>query len=102
MFGKMYTLFSMKRIFLTSVAIFLVASVLCATAPTSSAFVFGRAVSGFAASGIVAGCFSLLGRTMPLRKRPLITGIAGAVEGASVIIAPILGGVLVQELSWRW
>lgn len=37
-----------------------------------------------------------------MRKRPIFTATLGIVEGVSVILAPILGGVLTQELSWRW
>lgn len=101
MFGKLYKLFSVKRVFLSSVAIFLVGSIICSSAPSSLSFIVGRAVSGFAASGIIAGCFTLIVQTLPLRKRPLYTSIAAAVEGLSVIAAPLLGGVLVQ-INWRW
>lgn len=61
MFGKLYTLFSFKRVFITSVVIFIAGSSLCAAAQISSMFVFGRAVCGFAFAGIMAGCFTLLG-----------------------------------------
>lgn len=101
MFGKLYKLFSVKRVFMASVGIFLIGSAICAGAPSSLSFIVGRAVSGFAASGIIAGCFTLIVQTLPLRKRPLYTSIAAAVEGLSVIAAPLLGGVLVQ-INWRW
>ena len=102
MFGKLYRLFSVKKIFLISLVIFLVGSTLCAAAPSSSAFVVGRAVCGFSAAGIVSGCYALIMRTLPLRKRPLYASIAAAIEGTAVITSPILGGVLVEKLSWRW
>ena len=102
MFGKLYKLFSVKRIFLISWTIFLLGSALCAAAPSSTAFVVARAISGFATAGIICGCFTLLAQTLPLRKRALWTGIAGAVEGISVIAAPSIGGILTQKLSWRW
>lgn len=101
-FGKLYTLFSIKRIFLICVTIFLVGSLLCATAQKSLAFIVARAVCGFATAGITAGCFALVMQIMPLRKRPLFVGVAGAVEGISAISSPILGGVFVEKLSWRW
>lgn len=57
MFGKLYTLYSTKVLFLIALAIFELGSLLSATAPTSKAFVVGRAVAGFGTAGIVAGVF---------------------------------------------
>lgn len=102
MFGKLYKIFSVKRIFLVNIVIFMVGSVLCAAAPTSAVFVLGRAICGFAASGTTAGSFTLLVLCIPMRKRPLYTGIIGAVAGISAIASPILGGVIVDGLGWRW
>ena len=102
MFGKMYKIFSVKRIFLISTAIFLVGSVFCATAVTSPMFVVGRAITGLGTSGVIAGAFTLLVQTLPLRKRPVYTGVLGAGEGVATVVAPIVGGVLTQKLSWRW
>ncbi|KAI9035029.1 uncharacterized protein KD926_004703 [Aspergillus affinis] len=47
-----------------------------------------------------AGC--IIARSFPLRKRPIFTGLAAAFEGISSAVAPMLGGVLTQYLSWRW
>ncbi|KAK5125448.1 hypothetical protein LTR85_000557 [Meristemomyces frigidus] len=101
-FGKLYKLFSIKRIMLVSQGIFLLGSLLCATAVSSKMFVLGRALTGFAAASIVAGAFTLLTLTLPLRLRPVYTGMFGAIECVAVIAAPVLGGILTQKLSWRW
>lgn len=101
LFGKLYKMFSFKRIFLISVAVFLVGSVLCSAAQSSLMLVVGRAVAGVASSGIVAGAFAFLVKTVPLRRRPLLTGIAAGLEGISPIAAPVIGGFLV-EINWRW
>lgn len=55
LFGKLYTLFSVKGVFLTSIVLFEAASALCGAAPNSIAFIIGRAVSGIGAAGIFAG-----------------------------------------------
>ncbi len=101
-FGKLYKIFSVKRVFLVSVFIFVVSSVLCASAPTSSAFVLARAVNGLGTAGILSGCFTLIVQCLPLRKRPIYTGIFGAIEGVSFMASPTLGGIIIDKLGWRW
>jgi MFS family permease len=51
-FGKLYKLYPVKRVFLVSMATFVVGSILSATAQTSEAFVFARAVCGLASAGV--------------------------------------------------
>lgn len=58
MFGKMYTVFSIKAVFMTALFIFELGSLLSAVAPTSTALVVGRAVSGIGSAGVVAGVFT--------------------------------------------
>ncbi|KAK3613993.1 hypothetical protein LTR56_027547 [Elasticomyces elasticus] len=58
--------------------------------------------TGLGSSGLVAGCFTVLVQILPLRLRPVYTGLLGGIETVAVILAPVLGGVLTQELSWRW
>ncbi|KAI5238232.1 MFS transporter [Aureobasidium subglaciale] len=102
MFGKLYKTYPPKKIFLSSVALFMVGSVVCATAKKSAVFVLGRAVCGFAASAIMAGGLTLLVLCLPMRKRPLYTGIVGGVSGVSGVASPMLGGAIVDGLGWRW
>lgn len=102
MFGKMYKLFSVKRVYMLANAIFLVGSVLCSTAVTSTMFVAGRAVTGVGFAGILGGLYTILTHILPLRRRPLFCGALGGVESLAIIAAPIVGGALTQSLGWRW
>lgn len=102
MFGKMYKLFPLRPIFLTSIAIFMCGSLLSASAPSSPVFILGRAVCGLGTAGVIQGCFYMLVHVVPLRKRPLVTGGLGAIEGVASVAAPSLGGVIIGGLSWRW
>lgn len=54
-YGQLYTYYSMKTLYEASLFIFCIGSVLSATAPTSTAFILGRALSGLGAAGILAG-----------------------------------------------
>ena len=102
LFGKAYTLFSVKRIFLLANAISTAGSLLCGKATTSTMLVVGRAVAGLGSAGLFAGCFVIPVQSIPLRRRPMFFAGMGAVEGVATLAAPLLGGALTQSLGWRW
>lgn len=102
LFGKAYTLFSVKRVFLLANVISIAGSLLCGTAITSTMLVVGRAVAGLGSAGLFSGCFVILVQSTPLRRRPLIVGVMGGIEGVATLAAPLLGGALNQSLDWRW
>ena len=101
-FGKTYSLFPIKPIFLTANIVFLVGSALCATATSSTMLVVGRAVTGLGAAGLNAGLFNILVQSTPLQVRPIWLGLGTGLEGVSMLSGPLLGGVLVQYAGWRW
>jgi MFS family permease len=98
-FGKVYTVFPLKQVFVTSVVIFTLGSLLCTVAPTSAAFITGRAIAGFGSSGI--GAVTILSRLFPLQKRPLWLGIVSGVQSVALVSAPLIGGALIDSFSWR-
>ncbi|KAJ5629928.1 hypothetical protein N7528_003585 [Penicillium herquei] len=101
-FAKMYKHFSIKNIFILSNVIFLVGSLPCATAASSTMFIVGRTVTGLGFSGGLAGCFAVITHILPLNKRPAFSGLLACVESLAIISAPIVGGALTQSLGWRW
>lgn len=101
-FAKLYKHFSIKIIFLLTNVIFLIGSLLCATAVSSTMFIAGRAVTGLGFSGGLAGCFAVITHILPLNKRPVFAGLLACVESLAIISAPIVGGALTQSLGWRW
>ena len=102
LFGKAYAILSVKRVFLLANTISIIGSLLCATAATSTMLVVGRAVAGLGSAGNLAGCFVILVQSVPLPRRPMLTGLLGGIEGVSTLAAPLLGGILTQSLDWRW
>ena len=67
LFGKIYTFYAVKTVFLASILLFEVGSAICGAAPNSTVFIIGRAISGVGAAGIFAGSVSL-----PLSPPPLV------------------------------
>lgn len=58
LFGKFYTFWAVKTVLLSSVLLFEVGSIVCGAAPSSAAFIVGRAISGIGAAGVVSGTVS--------------------------------------------
>lgn len=84
---------------LTSV---LVGSVVCAAAPTSAAFIVGRAIAGIGAAGLLQGAFGILTYICDLKLRPLFLAIIVSLFGLMSGVGPLIGGAFTQNVSWRW
>jgi hypothetical protein len=79
-FGKLYTFFSIKWIYLSALVIFEIGSAVCGAAPNSTALIIGRAVAGLGSAGIFSGAILIVANTVPLRQRPTYMGLIGGTE----------------------
>lgn len=101
-FGKLYTFYSVKWVFLTTILLFEVGSAICGAAPNSVAFIVGRAISGIGSGGIFSGTITVIVYAVPLHRRPLFQGMFGAVFGLASVVGPLLGGAFTSNVTWRW
>ena len=101
LYGRIYKFYSTKWVFLASVSLFELGSLVCGTAPNSIALIIGRAIAGIGAAGIFSGGMLLMINTVPLHKRPVYAGIFGATFGIASVVGPLLGGVFTGKLTWR-
>ncbi|MGW3459469.1 MFS transporter [Streptomyces olivaceoviridis] len=92
-----------RRVFCAGVALFTVASALCAGAPSAPALVAARLVEGLGAALIVPGSLALLQEAYPeSAARSRAFGLWGSMAGIAASAGPLLGGLLVSTAGWRW
>jgi EmrB/QacA subfamily drug resistance transporter len=101
-YGKLADLFGRKPVFLVSIAIFLVGSMLCGQAQTMEQLIAFRLLQGLGAGGVLPINQTILGDIFPLEERARITGLFSTVWGVSGLLGPAIGGFLTEHVSWRW
>ncbi|KAJ4291393.1 MFS sugar transporter [Collariella sp. IMI 366227] len=102
LFGRFYTFFSIKHVFLAAIFIFEIGSLICGVAQNSVTLIVGRAVAGVGAAGIFSGALTILAYSVPLAKRPIYTGAIGSMYGLASISGPLMGGAFTDHVTWRW
>jgi EmrB/QacA subfamily drug resistance transporter len=102
LFGRLADLRGRRPVYLAAIALFLLGSALCGTAPSMTALVGFRALQGLGAGGVVPITMTIFGDLYPAERRALVQGLFSTVWGVSSVLGPLLGGFLVTYISWRW
>ncbi|WP_163509218.1 MDR family MFS transporter [Fodinicola acaciae] len=100
--GKFGDMFGRKQVFLASVLVFLVGSFFCGFANSMTWLIVARGVQGVGAGGLLVTATALIADVIPLRDRGRYQGALGSVFGVVTVVGPLLGGLFVDHLSWRW
>jgi len=99
--AKLSDLFGRRNIYIFSVAVFALGSLIVAMADDITFLLIGRAIQGFGSSGIFPVASAVIGDIYPPEKRGRTLGMIGAVFGIAFIIGPVIAGVLLLWFQWN-
>ncbi|MDA0180802.1 DHA2 family efflux MFS transporter permease subunit [Solirubrobacter phytolaccae] len=94
--------FGRRRMFLVGLGTFTVASALAALAPSAGALIAARALQGMGAAIVTPLTLTLLSEAFPPGKRGLVIGLWSGISGLGVALGPLIGGAVVDGISWHW
>jgi EmrB/QacA subfamily drug resistance transporter len=100
--GKLGDLFNRKHMFLGSIVLFMIGSVLSGQASSMGELIGFRALQGIGAGGLMAGAFALIGVLLPPRERGKYQGMVAIIQAVGSIGGPLVGGFVTGHLGWRW
>ncbi len=94
--------FGRRRMFITGLVLFALASAACALAPSVGWLISARAVQGVSAALVLPLAVSLLSATVPPERRGRALGIFEGITGLATIAGPLVGGSLAESVGWEW
>ncbi|MEV4065190.1 MDR family MFS transporter [Nonomuraea dietziae] len=109
--GKIGDLYGRKNIFMGSIVLFMLGSVLCGMAGSSmlggpedgmTQLIAFRALQGLGAGGLMVNAMAIIGDLVPPRERGQYQGVMAGVMSLAMIAGPLVGGFITDHLDWRW
>jgi EmrB/QacA subfamily drug resistance transporter len=102
LYGKIGDLHGRKRVLLFAIGLFVVGSALCGLAQSMPQLLAARAVQGMGGGGLGVLGMAIMGDLIPPRQLGRWLGYQGAVFAGAAVAGPLVGGLFVDHLSWRW
>jgi EmrB/QacA subfamily drug resistance transporter len=94
--------FGRKRMFVVGLTVFTAASALAGLARSTDLLVAARAVQGAGAAILTPLTLTLLAEAFPAERRGIAIGVWSGVSGVAVALGPLVGGAVVEGISWHW
>ena len=91
-----------RPVYLASIALFALGSLLIALAPRFWLVLLGRAIQGIGGGGIIPTASAVIGDAFPARERGRALGLIGATYGMAFVLGPPLAGLVMVVASWHW
>ena len=102
LWGKLGDQYGRKFFFQAAIVLFLVGSALSGLSHSMLELILFRAVQGLGGGGLMVGAMTILGDVVSPRERSRYMGLFMAMFGVTSLLGPLIGGVFVDYLSWRW
>ncbi|MBP0597581.1 MFS transporter [Herbaspirillum sp. LeCh32-8] len=101
--GSVADRYGRKRVFLCGIALFALASLACAWAPTAQALYAARALQGVGAAFLLAPALAVIGHAFHDEgERARAWAVWGGIMGLTMVLSPLIGGAINAALGWRW
>jgi EmrB/QacA subfamily drug resistance transporter len=100
--GSLGDIYGRRRVFAIGIGAFGVLSLACAAAPTDETLIAARALQGVAGALLTPSSLAIIAAAFPARERGAAIGSWTAWGGIAVIVGPLVGGLIVDQTSWRW
>src|SRR5207248_8057902 len=94
--------FGRRRLFVIGLAIFTGASAMAALAGSANELIAARAIQGLGGAIVLPLTLTILSAAVPAKRRGLALGAWGGIGGLAVALGPLVGGAIVQGISWQW
>jgi EmrB/QacA subfamily drug resistance transporter len=100
--GKLADRFGRRRMFILGLWVLAAASLICAVAPSIGVLIAARTLQAAGAAFVIPAGQGLMLAKFPPDERKVAVGVLAAIVGLAIAASPTVGGVVVEELSWRW
>lgn len=101
-YGKFSDRIGRKPVLLLGLTIFIGGSLLSGLSQSMPVLIICRAIQGIGAGAIMPVTFTIIADIYPFEKRAKVLGFNGSAWGIASVVAPLLGGFIVDQLSWHW
>jgi Arabinose efflux permease len=102
LFGKLADVYGFKPVYLFGIVAFLTGSVLCGLSQSMMEFILFRGLQGIGGAILISNTMAIVGILFPPAERAKYGGFVSSASGLASLVGPFLGGVITDNLSWRW
>jgi len=101
-YGKLSDIYGRKKLYILSMVLFLAGSIFCGLATSMEQLIIFRAIQGLGAGGVLPIALIIIGEIFNVEERAKMQGYFSGVWGVSSIVGPLIGGFIVDQISWHW